>query len=320
MLHRHSIRVVSFCAATALTVIALLGLSCAGDGPTQPPITTPAATPLPTSGPATTCPLGEGTLDADCVEASERLLPRVEAAMDRLVENHPEIFNLEDEADPGTHAYRVLDVEAYMEGLVAELRADNMCAEIDVDDADGDMILVKDSNDFSEEYDVLTGKLFMRRGEGAYQYTCTPASFPTERPDYWPPVDSGCKRPFPPEIYKMKCDKHGRGPDYRILDSTPYVLGQDYCANVGYTDGRVDCPIRPDGASDKEACENWRAGDAEDTGRPGPTWKNEEGDHCTGPESGCQNSDDNQYQLWVYKPGRYGACAQTGSCCEVEVE
>ncbi len=321
MMHRHRIPVLSLCATAALPVIALLNLSCGGDGPTQPPLTVPKTVPAPTPNPViAACFLGEGTLNTDCEHTSERLLSRVEAAMDRLVEKHPEIFNLEDEDWPGTHAYRVLDQDAYMEGLVAELQADSMCAEIYVDTPAQDIVLVKDSNDFSEEYDVLTSKFFMRRGDGSYRYTCTPASFPVERPDDWPPVDSGCYPPFPPEINRMKCHEHTKGDGYTIIDSTPLVVGPLYCEAIGYTDGRAECPVRPEGALDREACENWRVGDAEDTERPGPTWKNEDGGYCTGPESGCQNSDDNQYQLWAYKPGRYGACAQTGSCCEVVID
>ncbi len=65
------------------------------------------------------------------------------------------------------------------------------------------------------------------------------------------------------------------------------------------------------------ACENWRTGTAKDTGRPGPTWTNTNGEYCTGPDSGCQNSPETQHKLWVFKAGTYTVCAQEGRCCSV---
>jgi hypothetical protein len=54
-------------------------------------------------------------------------------------------------------------------------------------------------------------------------------------------------------------------------------------------------------------------GNARDTGRPGPTWTTPEGSYCTDGDSGCKNAD-NQYKLWVWKTGRYAACAANGAC------
>jgi hypothetical protein len=61
-------------------------------------------------------------------------------------------------------------------------------------------------------------------------------------------------------------------------------------------------------------------GKAKDTGRPGPTWTKEDGTYCTGPESGCENSPASQYQLWVYKGGRYKVESENGASCTVVVE
>lgn len=205
-----------------------------------------------------------------------------------------------------------------MAGLVATLRAMGLCAESDVDDSSQSLLLVKDSNELSEEFDVLLSNGFMRRGGGSYRATCLPASFPASRSPDSPPEGSGCYRPFPPPIQRMNCKVHIPGGDVTVLDSTPIVLDPLYCAAVGYPD-RPDCPIRPEGTADRVACENWRAGTAADTGRPGPTWRKEDGSFCSGSASGCENGV-TQYQLLVYRNGKYTVCAQTGSCCTVNVE
>jgi hypothetical protein len=112
---------------------------------------------------------------------------------------------------------------------------------------------------------------------------------------------------------------HLQGTEFDTLDATPLV-GHDalYCAAIGYTDGRSLCPVRPEGNPEREACEAWVVGNAEDTGRPGPTWTNTEGSYCTGGESGCDNAD-NQYQLWVRNSGTYTACAANKACGSVDV-
>jgi len=66
---------------------------------------------------------------------------------------------------------------------------------------------------------------------------------------------------------------HLKEVDSWTIDATPLV-GPDaaYCAAAGFTDGRSICSIRPEGASDRSACELWRAGTSKDTPpRPGPT-------------------------------------------------
>jgi hypothetical protein len=110
------------------------------------------------------------------------------------------------------------------------------------------------------------------------------------------------------------------GAAFYTLDSTP-IVGPDcaYCASIGVPE-ECFCPVRRHGAADRLACENWRVGTARDTGRPGPTWTKEDGSYCAGPEMGCANSPDNQYQLRVYEPGRYRVEAENGVSCTVLVE
>ena len=117
----------------------------------------------------------------------------------------------------------------------------------------------------------------------------------------------------------MNCKLHLFGPDFYTLDSTrssgdrAYCAASgsrtaDRCARCGPRTARSACPARPGGW----ATPRTRAG-------PGPTWT-VGGQYCTGQASGCENHPTNQYALLVYAPGTYQVCANTGSCCTVEVE
>jgi hypothetical protein len=195
--------------------------------------------------------------------------------------------------------------------------------ERDVDDAQQQTIRARNSNDFSEDFDVLLNGGHMRRGPGVYQGTCEPPNFPADRPPWVPSIDSHCYRPFPPTLYKIACRDYLNAGDHHVVDSTPLVADPVYCEQIGFAKGRIQCPVRPDGAIDRKACENWRMGKAKDNGRPGPTWtKRDDGSFCTDAASGCANSPDSQYQLWAYAPGWYRACSNKGDikCCDAQVD
>jgi hypothetical protein len=318
-------KLVPSAAVSVAVLLALATLSCGGGSPsTSTPVTTAPAQPTPTPPVAgigdsfnhASCPLGKGDVNAECGRRNEALLAEVETAMDLLIQQKPQLFDLSDEYAPGTRAYRVVDKEGYMDGLVANLRAAGLCSERDADDALQETIRVKDAPEFSEDYDVLLSSGHMRRGTGAYRQTCAPSSFPVERSSDAPPVGSGCGRPYPPPISRFSCKVHMKG-EFYTLDSTPQV-GPDpaYCASIGFPD-RAICPVRPEGAPDRVACENWRVGKAKDTGRWGPTWTKADGSYCTGPESGCQNHPDVQYQLYTYKSGSYTVTGENGANCTV---
>lgn len=145
----------------------------------------------------------------------------------------------------------------------------------------------------------------------------TPAPTPSPTPDpLVPPPESGCGKPYPGPIGRITVKAHNKGHEFWTMDSTPLV-GPDplYCLEIGFTDGRRYCPVRPEGHPERVACENWAVGKARDTGRPGPTWTRADL-LCTGPESGCVNHPENQYQLNVYKYGVVLACVQNGVCGE----
>lgn len=152
--------------------------------------------------------------------------------------------------------------------------------------------------------------------------TPNPNPTPTPTPEPTPPPGaSGCGNPLPPAVSRVKTKVHQKGGSRWLLDTTPLV-GPDptYCRKIGFTDGRQYCPVRPEGAADRSACEAYAVGRAKDTGRSGPTWYRNGTQLCTGEASGCENVDVNQYQLWVYSSGRYDACTRDNVCGGVDVE
>ena len=308
--------------AIAAIAIALVAFACggaAGPSGSTPPTTLPQPSPTaPTGGGGVgaACALGPGDLNAECGKTDPKLLDAVIAAMDLLVKQSPHIFDKSSESGVNTGQYRVLDKEAYLTGLVANLVAAGYCAERDPDDGAYERILVKNENGYSENFDVLAGSApFMRRG-GSYFETCTPANFPVERGGL-PAPGSGCGYPYPAPVVQMNCKVHMFAQDVYTLDSTALVGDKEYCDLVGFID-RDLCPVRPEWSSERVPCENWRLGNAKDTGRPGPTWT-VGGQYCTGPDSGCANHPTNQHALLVYKRGSYTVCANSGACCTVHV-
>jgi hypothetical protein len=159
--------------------------------------------------------------------------------------------------------------------------------------------------------------------------TPTPGTGTSPDPDTFPaapgsPGDAdggasaGCGDPTPPEVTRMNVTVHGRLPGRVLLDSTPLV-GPDaaYCRQIGFTDGRLHCPVRTEGSPERAACEAARVGRAADTGRVGPTWS-ANGKGCGGDGgASCVNHPDNQFLVFAYGSGRFQACAATGVCGEI---
>ena len=159
-------------------------------------------------------------------------------------------------------------------------------------------------------------------GTPAPKPTATPAPAPTPAPTPVatptpPPSAGACGNPLPPTVTRMNAKIHLRGVNKWTLDSTPIVGPDgDYCRTIGFTDGRLFCPVRTEASPDRSACETYAVGNAKDTGRPGPTWYRN-GQLCTGEISGCENHEDNQYLLYAYKGGLYKACTRDGVCGDV---
>jgi hypothetical protein len=67
------------------------------------------------------------------------------------------------------------------------------------------------------------------------------------------PVSDGCGDPTPPPLFGFNVKEHRAL--CATIDSTPLVEGRDYCASIGFTDGRSVCAVRVEGTRDREACE-----------------------------------------------------------------
>lgn len=141
---------------------------------TPPPTTAPPASPPPVS--SSSCPIGKGTADTTCYKASPTFSQQVDDAIDLLARQKPQIFDVND--NRGTGSYLVKDVDAYYAGVVANLQAAGLCAGFDYA-----YFNVKNTNDFSDQYDLLTSDSHVRRGPGAYQGSCYPANFPVDPHD-----------------------------------------------------------------------------------------------------------------------------------------
>lgn len=308
---------------------ALCLASCSG-GSSSSPSTTPVTT-LPAqadgggTGGTQSCRLGAGSATAICSRTSSRLSDHVLSAMDQLLRQKPQIFDTKDEVAPvGQGNYRVLDKDAFIDGIIANLAAAGLCAQRDPNDAYLEQIQVKADDGYSEDFDVLLSSGHAWHNLSNYRRTCSPASFPVERSPELPPVGGGCGGPYPPAVHHFWVHELTKNTTYTVIDSTP-VVGPDgpYCKRVGFTDGRLFCAVRPEGHPERLACENWRVGVAADSGRPGPTWRRAEGSNafCTGSlTSGCENHPDNQYQLLAYKSGRYLVCTQGDLCSEITIQ
>ena len=173
--------------AGVVAAAALAAASCGGGGatsavPGSPTAPAPTTTPTPASegASANSCPIGKGNPDAACSRSSPQLLGEVESAIDRLVRDRPGLFNRQEESVAGTGQYRVLDKEAYLDGVIANLRAAGLCAGRSLD---LELVQVKSTNAFSEDFDIWSSSGFIRRGGAAYRQTCTPAAFPLEARD-----------------------------------------------------------------------------------------------------------------------------------------
>jgi hypothetical protein len=155
----------------SLVAAAVLLARCEGpSGPTAqtpPPSTTTTTTTLPAS--AQGCRLPASRRDV-CVYDNSTFVPQINEAIQRVQREHPELFDFSQRHDDISVLVR--DVDRYHEEVVQAIRATGRCAIFD-----GEEVAVKNTNDFSDQYDIITFNNFVRWGDGAYAATCRPARF-----------------------------------------------------------------------------------------------------------------------------------------------
>ncbi len=170
----------------SLVVVCFLGvLACSsGPSPTSPPtpaVSTPTTLPGPTPPPFQAvekgCTSGRGSASASCnrSRSGSVFLADLDAAIDQVVREHPDYFNLNEQQGPG--GYRLLNRDAYVAAVIAAAGKRGLCAAVDIF---GESFELKRADDQSEEFFIETRLRFLQRGEGSYGATCTPAAFPLE--------------------------------------------------------------------------------------------------------------------------------------------
>ena len=70
-----------------------------------------------------------------------------------------------------------------------------------------------------------------------------------------PPPTSACVNPPAQPVNSCAVKEHTKGPIWTTIDSTFKVHDAAYCAAIGFTDGRIDCPVRQEGDPLRATCE-----------------------------------------------------------------
>ena len=118
----------------------------------QPPLAAIPGPPAEVYG----CGLPRGTgLGRSCEKESPQFMDAINEAIDKTLDEHPEFFA------------GGINVGAYVDETVENLRRKGFCAL-----NDGEEVAIKNSNDFSEQYDIISSGGNVLR---AYMVTCRPA-------------------------------------------------------------------------------------------------------------------------------------------------
>lgn len=190
-------------------IVLLILTTCGGEDavdstPAGPPAApaAPVATAMPanTPLPGMSCRVPAVSAPAErCTEGGAgAFAEQVNAAIERLAAEQPDIF--------GGMAIR--DLPRYRVGVLENLEAAGLCAQWDEDNEGHREIMVKNNNDFSEQYHVSTSSGTIRYAPGAFRATCVPANFPVnpkplpQRGDCALPSsrDYGCERYGKPQF------------------------------------------------------------------------------------------------------------------------
>jgi len=135
----------------------------------------PAVLPLapgPLPPPLAGCPLSSSR-EVACSRQGEggAYYDDVAAAIEKIQKDKPELFDFTD-IQPGTDWPRVLDLDAYLQGIVQILVTNGYCAQVQEE-----VQVKRGSNTFSEQYKVDYSHKYIRTGQGIYRSSCYPAAF-----------------------------------------------------------------------------------------------------------------------------------------------
>ena len=159
-----------------LLFLAVLAVAACGGSEAPAPITappTPPPVPEPSPSPVTafSCPLPAlPDLHNTCPKLTPQLWQIVENAIQKTIQEHPELFDFNEELGGGS--WKVLDREKYINTTVENIHAQGVCSRAEVEE-----IQVKTSNDFNEQYNIWVSSGHVRHGPRSYITTCFPAQF-----------------------------------------------------------------------------------------------------------------------------------------------
>jgi hypothetical protein len=156
----------------ALSVSALA--ACGGSSPAQPapvPTATPAPQPTPTPQPLSVIPscrvpASNAGETAACDKRTSRLGDAVNAALERVLSERPDLFDFND-VNGGP---KILKYDAYMTAVVAAIGETGLCGRIDPEGEIG----IKQDNTHSEQWILWSSSSYVRR---KYVLACSPATF-----------------------------------------------------------------------------------------------------------------------------------------------
>ena len=144
-----------------------------GPDPAPAPAPTPKPTPEPTPPPPSgSCNLApRDTNLARCTRLSSgEFVDNVEAALDRLTSQQPNLFNFNDTACH--NCWKIRNQGSYINAMLKQMDRQGICS-----NWDGEELQLKTNNQWSEQYDIMTFNGYVRRGPGSYRVTCTPPGF-----------------------------------------------------------------------------------------------------------------------------------------------
>jgi len=117
------------------------------------------------------CSPGPGTGEADtCIDGTSCFLSNVKAAVLAQINGQPSWFDYQ---NPDNCPF-ILQIDLFMDGVVADLEAQGVCAIRDPN-APGEEVTVKHDNAYAENFDIVASNGCARYGDLIYTSTCIPA-------------------------------------------------------------------------------------------------------------------------------------------------
>jgi hypothetical protein len=156
---------------TAVPPVIVIPVPAPTPTPATPATPGPGPNPAPTPGPQGTCPLPPGSWNENCSMQAQSFLGRVEAAIDEVIATDPGAFDTS-RTRGCANCYFVRDPTRYVNRVAQAITKNGVCGYYD-----GEELAVKNTNNFNDQYDILTSDMFIRRQGGSYRSTCRPAWF-----------------------------------------------------------------------------------------------------------------------------------------------